>query len=62
MAEIRDPAPVGERLDYSTFLARFFPNRRRHDFEAITAYVAYRNERESPEGSGDEAARSKPRE
>jgi hypothetical protein len=35
-----------ERLDFAAFLARFFPGRRRHDFEAITAYVAYRNELE----------------
>ena len=32
-----------ERLEWSAFLARFFPNRRRHDFEAIAAYEAYRN-------------------
>ena len=32
-----------ERLDWSTFLARFFPNRRRHDFEALAACESYRN-------------------
>jgi len=32
-----------KRLDWSVFLARFFPNRRRHDFEALAAYEAYRN-------------------
>jgi hypothetical protein len=32
-----------ERLEWSAFLARFFPNRRRHDFEALAAYEAYRN-------------------
>jgi hypothetical protein len=32
-----------ERLDWSAFLARFFPNRRRHDFEALAAYESYRN-------------------
>ena len=31
------------RLEWSTFLARFFPNRRQHDFEALAAYEAYRN-------------------
>lgn len=31
------------RLEWSVFLARFFPNRRRHDFEALAAYEAYRN-------------------
>ena len=33
-----------ERLDWSAFLARFFPGRRRHDFVAIAAYTAYTNE------------------
>ena len=33
-----------EMLDFAAFLARFFPGRRRHDFEAITAYAAYRRE------------------
>ena len=31
------------RLAWSVFLARFFPSRRRHDFEALAAYEAYRN-------------------
>ena len=38
------PDEVGlGRLDWSAFLARFFPNRRRHDFEALAAYASYRN-------------------
>ena len=37
-----------EMLDFAAFLARFFPGRRRHDFAAITAYVAYRNGFEPP--------------
>jgi hypothetical protein len=32
-----------ERLDWSAFAARFFPNRRRHDFEALAAYESYRS-------------------
>ena len=32
-----------ERLDWSPFLARFFPNSRRHDFDALAAYESYRN-------------------
>jgi hypothetical protein len=32
-----------ERLQWSVFVARFFPNRRRHDSEALAAYEAYRN-------------------
>jgi hypothetical protein len=40
-----------ERLEWSAFLARFFPNRRRHDFAALAAYEAYRNtlEQETPQ-------------
>jgi hypothetical protein len=43
-----ETAPAGEKLDFSAFLARFFPNRRRHDFAAIAAYAAYRDEFEAP--------------
>jgi hypothetical protein len=32
-----------EWLHWSAFLARFFPNRRRHDFEALAAYESYGN-------------------
>ena len=32
-----------ERLGWTDFLARFFPARHRHDFEALTAYESYRN-------------------
>src|SRR5439155_17752551 len=35
-----------ERLDWSAFLARFFPNSRRHDLGALAAYESYRNARE----------------
>jgi hypothetical protein len=37
-----DPDGQSE-LEWSAFLARFFPNRRRHDFEALAEYEAYRN-------------------
>jgi hypothetical protein len=30
------------RLEWSGFLARFFPNRRRHDLEALTSFETYR--------------------
>jgi len=43
-----EPTPGGERLDFPAFRARFFPGRRRHDFAAITAYAAYRDELELP--------------
>jgi hypothetical protein len=29
-------------LDWPTFSAKYFPDRRRHDFEVLTAYGAYR--------------------
>jgi hypothetical protein len=35
--------PGEERLDWSAFSLRSFPSRRRHDFEALEAYEAYRN-------------------
>jgi hypothetical protein len=33
----------GAQLDWSTFLRRFFPNRRRHDRAALAAYQAYKH-------------------
>jgi hypothetical protein len=62
----------GERLEWSAFLARFFPNRRRHDFAVLAAYEAYRNtlEHETPQqrpttrralpGRRDGGSRSRP--
>jgi len=39
---------LGEkRLDWQEFLARFFPDRRRHDREALAAYESYVNDVES---------------
>jgi hypothetical protein len=31
----------GDQLDWSAFLRRFFPNRRRHDRTALAAYEVY---------------------
>ena len=31
------------QLDWKAFTARYFPQRRRHDFEVLKAYEAYRN-------------------
>jgi hypothetical protein len=79
-ARQKGPAPrwdlrLGEDpqgLEWSAFLARFFPNRRRHDFAALAAYEAYRNTlaRRTPEqgptthralaGRGDGGSRSHP--
>jgi len=41
-------APDG--LDWQTFSAAYFPGRRRHDLEALTAYSAYKRSRDT--GSG----------
>jgi len=40
---LRPGGDGGERLDWSAFLARFFPKRCRHDFAALAAYATYRN-------------------
>jgi hypothetical protein len=36
-----------ERLDWQGFLARFFPDSRRHDFEPLAAYESYRDDVDS---------------
>ena len=33
----------GDQLDWSAFLRRFFPNRRRHDRAALAAYEGYKH-------------------
>ncbi len=48
-------APDG--LDWETFSAAYFPGRRRHDLEALTAYGAYRRSHAVDERSGEDAAR-----
>ncbi len=42
-------------LDWEEFCAARYPHRRRHDFEAIVAYGAYRSSHASDERSADEA-------
>ena len=37
-----DPMPDVPQLDWKAFSARFFPERGRHDLEALQAYGAYR--------------------
>lgn len=44
-------------LDWQGFLSRYFPGRRRHDLEALTAYGSYRSSRGVDEQSADEVAR-----
>jgi hypothetical protein len=47
-AEDRDTA---QRLDWYGFLSKYFPGRRRHDLEALTAYGDYRSSRPVAEPS-----------
>jgi hypothetical protein len=47
-----------EQLDWSSFLARFFPDRRRHDFEALAWYAAYRKRIE--QGPSDQRSATRP--
>ena len=47
-------APAG--LDWQAFSAAYFPGRRRHDLEALTAYGAYRRSRAVGTGSSAEPA------
>jgi hypothetical protein len=44
--------PAG--LDWQAFSAAYFPGRRRHDLEALTAYGAYRRSRTVGTGSSAE--------
>jgi hypothetical protein len=44
-------------LDWEGFLSRYFPERRRHDLEAITAYAAYRSSRSVHERSSADVVR-----
>jgi hypothetical protein len=39
-------AEAAEALDWQAFSARYFPERRRHDSEALSAYAAYKQGRE----------------
>ena len=41
-----------ERLDWEGFHARFFPESRRHDFDALAAYESYRNDIDSHPADG----------
>jgi hypothetical protein len=39
-------AEAAEALDWEAFSNRYFPGRRRHDMEALTAYATYKQGRE----------------
>jgi hypothetical protein len=44
--------PGEERLGWQGFLARFFPNSTRHDFEVLAAYESYLNDVDASTGPG----------
>jgi hypothetical protein len=48
---------VEDGLDWQGFLSRYFPGRRRHDLEALTAYGAYRSSRDVDERPANTVAR-----
>jgi hypothetical protein len=50
-------ARVTDGLDWQTFSAAYFPGRRRHDLEALTAYGAYRRSHEVDARSSGKRAR-----
>ncbi len=52
-------ARVTDGLDWQSFSAAYFPGRRRHDLEALTAYGAYRRSHEVDARSSDEPPGSK---
>jgi hypothetical protein len=45
-APLLSAAEAAEALDWQAFSARYFPERRRHNFEALSAYAAYSQGRE----------------
>jgi hypothetical protein len=45
-AALLSAAEAAEALDWQAFSARYFPERRRHDSEAQSAYAAYKQGRE----------------
>ena len=50
-------ARVTDGLDWQSFSAAYFPGRRRHDLEALTAYGAYSRSHEVDARCSDESAR-----
>ena len=50
-------AIVQHDLDWQGFRSRYYPGRRRHDFEALTAYGVYRSSGGVDGGSAGEVAR-----
>ena len=57
ISAVASSADAPDGLDWQTFSAAYFPGRRRHDLEALTAYGAYRRSHAVDERSSEEAAR-----
>jgi hypothetical protein len=49
-----------DELDWSDFLERFFPNRRRHDRAALAAYEGYRHRLDGQGAKGPPATNVAP--
>lgn len=45
VSAVASSADATDGLDWQTFSAAYFPGRRRHDLETLTAYGAYRHSR-----------------
>lgn len=56
---VASSADGSDRLDWQMFCAAYFPGRRRHDFEALTAYGAYRRLRAVDERASEEVVRTR---
>ena len=57
VSAVASSAVAPDRLHWQAFSAAYFPGRRRHDLEALTAYGAYRRERTLDEHPSGQATR-----
>jgi hypothetical protein len=54
--DLAQDATAEPDLDWQAFLFRYYPGRRRHDFEALTAYGVYRSSGRVDERSAGDVA------
>ncbi len=52
------PTDAPDGLEWQGFATRYFPGRRRHDLDALTAYEAYRRGSPLPRHASGESARA----
>ena len=57
VTNVATSASMPDGIDWQSFSAAYFPGRRRHDLEALTAYCAYRSAQEVDAQSSDGLAR-----